>query len=80
MELNEFLPPNSSNDYCLLFCLFLILWWWSAGPVPGGLHGEPPHADGVGHPLPLVEGPGVLPVLALAVLDRDIPVTRLYVL
>ena len=25
MELNEFRPPNSSDDLCLLFCLFLLL-------------------------------------------------------
>ena len=36
-DLNEFLPPNSSDDLCLLFCLFLFRWsgisvciqyWW----------------------------------------------------
>ena len=25
MEFNEFRPPNSSDDLCLLFCLFLLL-------------------------------------------------------
>ena len=25
-DLNEFLPPNSSDDLCLLFCLFLFRW------------------------------------------------------
>ena len=25
-ELNEFLTPNSSDDFCLLFCMFLLLW------------------------------------------------------
>ena len=29
MEFNEFRPPNSSDDLCLLFCLFLLLWEWS---------------------------------------------------
>ena len=28
MELNEFRPSNSSDDLCLLFCLFLLLWIW----------------------------------------------------
>ena len=37
--------------------------------LPAGLHGEPPHLDTVRHSLPLVEGPGVLPVLAVAVYE-----------
>ena len=27
MKLNEFWPPYSSDDLCLLFCLFLLQWW-----------------------------------------------------
>ena len=36
MELNEFHPPNSSDDFCLLFCLFLLLWWTEVSNLAGG--------------------------------------------
>ena len=60
MELNQFLPPTSSDDICLLFCLILLLWCVLSRPGPaavrpagyelqwGGPHCRP--ADHPAHP------------------------------
>ena len=37
MELNQFLPPTSSDDICLLFCLILLLWCVLSRPGPAAV-------------------------------------------